>query len=439
MSLRFLSIGALPLATLVGGAALAQPTQQVQTPEAAENENEYAVWVGYGDSDNIGRNTTPEPGAYTSVGLFAGLQRETRRLNAGLDSDLEYRSYSGEAYENETVGSLSALALVDMVIDRFAWNFEGSLSEGLQDPFAARGPDNRETIKVLTTGPRLDIPFGRTSLGISAMHSARRYDESSQVDNDHDLYEIQLSRQARPTTLVAFVASSSETEYVDDAALPYQIDQLFVRVDKTLRLGSLNADVGTNEISSGTQNRRDPLLDLSWTRMLGTRSIFGVSVGQEFAESGTYQGATGDALVTTDPFQQRSLDITYRLTGDRATASVSFGVGEQDYAGASTLDNDYQSTSMILYYRISPRIDIGLRYTRYDREALDGAVSFETQDDRNGGVWLNWTLGRRYSVAVNMSRYNATGNQAADEDRTEIRFSYSPTGSTSAALGSIGR
>jgi hypothetical protein len=417
----------------VGEVALAQP------PASPESEpSELAIWAGYGDSDNVGRTPIPEEGTYRSVGIFAGLEHVSPRLDAEIDSDLEYRAYSEEALDNETIGTLDAHALVDMVADRFAWNFAGTLNQGQQDPFAARGPNNRETIKVLTTGPRLDVPFGRTNLGFSAMRSARRFDESTQIDNDSDSYEVALSRQARPRLNLALVANTSETTYVDSPLLmPYDIDQFFVRMNRTLSGGTLSADLGTNKIASGQQNSQNPLLDVTWDGSLGTRSRLRVSSSRQFMDSGTYQGATGDTLVTTDPFEQERLEIAYRLTLDRTIATLGALIGQDDYAGESPLDNDNQSINATLEHRFSSRISVGIRYLLYERDY--GAGTGSTAEDRTRGMWASCNVGRHLTIGVSVSRFESEGLQQVDETRKEVRLAYGPRGEVSRAFASIGR
>jgi hypothetical protein len=431
------SLHALAAAMVVGGPAFAQAPLATGLQQEAARENQFAMWVGHGDSDNIGRTAVPEDGTYDSLGVFVAWTRLTPRLDAAIDSNLEYRTYGDDAFESEVVGTLDAHAFVDLVEDRFVWDVQGNLIEGQQDPFVARGPDNRETIKYLATGPRIDIPFGRTSLSASATRAAQRYEESEQANNDSDNYALVLSRQARPTTLFALGANSSEFEYVDGVAPTYKIDQLFLRVEKTLPSGMLNADVGTNEIESDTDSRRDPLLNVEWTRSLGSRSNFAMTATQGFSRSGVHAGGT--ALVTTTPFERKSFGADYTFAGERTTVVMGLEVGQDDHAGGQTIDNDYRINSLVIDYRISPRLDIGFRHVRYDREYEASGAPSASEEDRTAGVWLNRTLGQRFSIALDVSRYETISDPRIEENRWEVRFIYSPTGDTAGAMSSIGR
>jgi hypothetical protein len=48
-------------------------------------------------------------------------------------------------------------------------------------------------------------------------------------------------------------------------------------------------------------------------------------------------------------------------------------------------------------------------------------------------------MGRRFSAAVDVSRYESTGLERIEETRTELRFIYSPSDSAARALAWVGR
>ncbi len=430
------------VAALACGATLAQPAEDVVAPP----ENEFAVWAGYGRSDNIGRVTIPESGSYRSVGFLAGLERETARLNAGIDANVEYRNYSLHVYDNETVGALDAHALVDLVEDLFAWNFQESFDQGQIDPFEASGPGNRETINVFTHGPQLSIPFDRTSLTFAANRSKRRYDESVQIDNDNDHYELAVMRQTSTIGSVGLVASTDQTEYVDGLTSEYEIERLFFRVNRTYRNGQLSADLGTNEIGSGPQSRRDPLVAITTTRMLSARSELRLVATRSFTDSGSQTqsplglpGTPANIIVTTAPFEQKNLELGYSLTQERTRFGLRFGVGEEDYAAEASLDHDFEMWSLSLDHDISRGFDIGFSYDFYERDFQGSASPGVAEEESTAGVWLSWALGRRFGLGLGVSRYERSGTTSVDENRTVFRFSYSPTDNASSAVASMGR
>jgi hypothetical protein len=266
----------------------------------------------------------------------------------------------------------------------------------------------------------------------------RRYGESSEFDQDIEDYQIALERQVRPATSFGLVAASGETEFVDDIAPNYRIDQLFLRVNRTLSRSTLTADLGTNEISSDTQSRRDPLLNFAWNRFVGTRSNLGIIASKGFTGTGDI-GTGGSGFATATPFERQRVGVLYGLTGGRTDAAFGINAGEEDYAGGSEIDNDYESVNLEILYRATTRLDVGLRYERYDREYQDSTMPAASQADRTTGIWLNRNLNRRLSIAFSVWHYETISDRRVDETTWEFRFVYSPTGDTSSAMGSVGR
>jgi hypothetical protein len=420
------------------------------TIPTSEPERTFATWFGHVESDNLSRTVIAEDGSFDSVGLLLGLEHASTRLDASIDADLEYRSYSLDTLDDETVGTLTAAAEVDIVQDRVSWSFTDVYGQGITDPFAGIGPGNREKVNVLGTGPRAALPLNsRTSLELNGIYSERRFDESTQVDSDSLLYELGLYRQISLTARVGIGASSNEVEYVDVIAPKYQIDRLGLRYEKELSTGRVLADAGKNEISSGAFESDEPLYNFVWTRSLTARSELSVRAAREITDAGSalstaiVPGLEGssftDVVVTPNPFEQRRLGVSYVLTMSRTVVSAGLDSMQDEYIGSALYDND--STSMRLSFErtVSPRLRVGLGYGRIDRDFTDtpGAQS----DGRDGwtGAWLSRALGPRFSLGVAISSYDRSGADSYDEQRYELRIGYSPTDSAAAAMASVGR
>src|SRR5690606_2029747 len=158
-------------------------------------------------------------GTYDSLGVLLNLARERNRLQAGLAADVEFRQYSTEGVEDERVGVVDAFADIDIVRERFFWSFRENLSQAQTDPFVAIGPQNRETISVFATGPRIELPLGRrTRLDLATTLSRRTYDVSKLLESDSVRHELGVYRNISPIATVGLVADRNEIEY--DADLP---------------------------------------------------------------------------------------------------------------------------------------------------------------------------------------------------------------------------
>jgi len=97
-----------PAAQTPGGAQ--DPAAATTTPETTLQQQpqrkDLAVWLGHVESDNLTRTVVAEDGSYENVGLLVGLRRKATRLDASIDGNLEFRHYSLDSLDNETVGTL---------------------------------------------------------------------------------------------------------------------------------------------------------------------------------------------------------------------------------------------------------------------------------------------------------------------------------------------
>ena len=117
------------------------------------------------------------------------------RLEAAINSDIEYRTYTDELLDDESVGTLDGRAALDLIDDRFFWDFLANLDQGQQDPFAARGPNTSETIKYVSTGTVLMFLSGER-----ASWSARRAPRRAIVNR-------RIGQQQRRLSACAFTSS----------------------------------------------------------------------------------------------------------------------------------------------------------------------------------------------------------------------------------------
>lgn len=444
-----------------GNPAPATPTgARPQAPAAAdagapaipttEPERTLATWFGHVESDNLARTVSAEEGSFDSVGVLLGLEHASTRLDANIDADLEYRSYSLDTLDDETIGTLNAAAEVDIVQDRFSWEFTDAYGQGIMDPFAGIGPGNREKVNVLGTGPRAALPLGdRTSVELRGTYSERRFDESTQVDSDSQVYELIVYRQISLTARVGIAASSNDVEYVDVIAPKYQIDRLSLRYEKELATGRVLADAGKNEISSGGIKGDEPLYNFVWTRSLTARSELSLRAAREITDAGAAFGnalvpglegsSFTDIVVTPNPFEQRRLGVSYVLTMSRTVVSAGLDSWKDEYIGSALYDNDSTAMQLSFVRTISPRLSVGVGYNRIDRDFTDAAGAQPDGQDDWTGAWLTRALGRRFSLGVAISSYDRSGVESYDEQRYELRIGYSPTDSGAAAMASVGR
>jgi hypothetical protein len=440
-----------PPAPPAGAQAPASADADASAARAAnEPERTLAAWFGHVESDNLARTVTPEDGSFDSIGLLLGLDHVSTRLAASIDADLEYRSYSLDSLDDETIGTLNGAAEVDIVEDRLSWSFTDAYGQGITDPFAGIGPGNREKVNVIGTGPRLSLPIGgRTTLEMGGTYSERRFDESTQVDSDSLLYELGFYRELSLTARVGLVVSSNDVEYVDVIAPKYRIDRFGLRYEKELATGRVLADLGKNEISSGGFDSDEPSYNFVWTRSLTARSELSLRAAREITDAGAALGTSlvpglegssfTDVVVTPNPFEQRRFGASYRLTMSRTVVSAELGSWKDEYIGNALYDSDSTTIHLAFVRTVSPRLSFGVGYDQIDRDFSDAAGAQPDGKDDWTGAWLSRAFGRRFSLGVAISSYDRSGLDSYDEQRYELRFGYSPTDSGATAMASVGR
>jgi len=444
------ALGLLVAFAAHGALAQAQQPARPADPAPAETpERGVALWLTHAESDNVARTEGSERGSYDGLGVLLDLSHESTRFDSSLNTNLELRRYSDDLIDNEPVGTLDGQMNVGLVPDRVSWLLQESYGQGQTDAFAATGPNNRESINVFTTGPRFDLPLGgRFALSAGAMFSSRRYDESASLDSDAETYDVGLFRQTSQRTRYGLVLAANEIEYDVTGALAYDIDRASLNYERAFATGGVSLAVGTNEVSILGQTTDEPLFNFAWSRELATRSTLRIEAAREFSDTATNLttdlgqtpvGGDPSALVSASPFEQERLFVSYALAGARTDLDVSLGTAEENYLGG-LLDNDNTTTRVSLQRTVTPRLAFGIGLYHVERE-FAGTSTQPARDDTEKTIsaWVNRSLGRLFDLALVLTSYEFRGDQHFDEDRYEIRFTYSPSDSASDALGAAGR
>lgn len=451
-SVRRLSI-ALAVSALAGAGAAAQP-RNAGAPAAevsGEPERDFALWLGRIASDNVARLSGGTRGSYDSLGVLFDIDQRSQRLESRLDTNIEFRHYSDENIEDKPVGMIDGALHVGLIPDRLGWGFEETYGQILTDPFNASGPFNRESINVFTTGPELDLPLGAsTVLSAAARHSTRRYDDTDTLDNDARLYEIGAYRQARETSRYGLRWTTNEIDYDAVGLPPYDIDRGSLHYERRFSSGGVSVDIGVNELTFLDSTTDEPLFNFEWSRDLAARSALRVIANREFSDTGANlradlsQGPVGSdsrILPSSSPFEQKRLFSAYTVGGARTSLTIGLSKAEESYVTAADLDNENSMAQAAFRRNVTPRLSFGVDVYRVEREFQPIADEPLRKDiDETISAWVNRSIGRVFGLAVVLSHYERGGTiESFDENRYEIRLTYSPSNSATEALGAVGR
>jgi uncharacterized protein (PEP-CTERM system associated) len=265
------------------------------------------------------------------------------------------------------------------------------------------------------------------------------------LDSDSRVYELGLFRQRSSVSRFGLVVTTNEVEFDLPATPEYAIDRLSLNYEKTLATGAIDIAIGTNEVSLLGETQDEPLFNFSWNRQVAARSTLRIEAAQQFSDAGT-ELRTGSSdippgdlstLVTASPFEQQQLFVSYSLAGTRTLFTVGLGTSDENYVG-DDLDNDNTTTRLSLRRIVTPRLDFGFEFSGIEREFVT-SFSEGPDTDKTLSAWVNRSVGRLFGVALILTRYERGARESFDENRYDIRFTYSPSGSASTALGVAAR
>jgi hypothetical protein len=394
-------------------------------------QRQVAFRLAHGWSDNFARAGSNESdGSFNSAGVLANFQRQTRRLQAGLNADLDVRKYS-DLYENEVLGTLSVFGDADLIENRLAWTFTSNHGQARSNVLAAEGPGNRERVSVTTTGPQLTVPFGgRTELALSGLYSDRRYEESDTLDSEAVTYDLGVYRQINTTTQLGLAVQTTQVEY--DASLGYDVDSVSLRYERVLATGGVSAEVGRNRLAFVSSESSGSLLRLAWNRALAPRSRLGLSANREFGDSGELLdlaiGATDarrltDVLLAPNPLQLDRIGLSYDFTARRTSASLRVASFTEEYQANSAFNNDGVDIQLTINRQLTPQLNGGLAFGRLRREF--GGLGQHNVDEV-AWLFVDRQFGRNLNLSFNVERNTRDGQDAFKETLYEVRLVWGP-------------
>ena len=406
----------------------------------AAQDSSLSLSVGVTHSDNIGRvSQNKQSETMPEAGLHVRVERKGR-LDANLSTDLLYRGYSNNSFNDELLGGLDARLGYAFIEDRFSWTIEDNFGQSLIDPQAVETPGNRQNFNYLSTGPNITLPLGgRTSLAISGRWSDVSYGESD-LENQRLSGTIGLVRGLGKTSSISANVAAQRVEYdksppnsdydLQSAYLAYEAEGVRTR----LRLRS-----GYTALHDFGDTTNGPLLHLALSRETSARSTLSVDAGTELNDSadtfrrdrdiGGVSLVTEDAIASRDPFQQDYATVAWTFSGEHTTLRLSADWRREDHESVFALDRERIGAGISLLRRVGPRLTATL-YGNHNTEDFD--VTGVDFDEWSAGAGFDWRFSESYSVSVRAERYDGSGDTSVgsglrnyEETRYSLRFSYS--------------
>ena len=388
-------------------------------------ELEYEVRIGASRSDNIARTDDLEIEETAALaGLVLDVQHESPKVEASLVTDMEYRSYTDDTFDNEVTGSLNADLLVKFAPDVFSWVFQDQFGNLQTNPFQPDTAVNRENINRFATGPDLRIQMGSsTAFELGGRLYINQF-EVSDIDNDVLNGRISFVRATSPNRSVSLNVTADRIEY-DDTVLNSNYDRqsAYFGFESENSRGSLTVNLGYNELhDNGIVTDGNVILfnldreispsmtiNLSYDESLTDASdTLGRSQnpGQEFSDPQQTAGVS-------DSFENRRFTMGVDHNRNNNNFFVTLLYNEDEYVTVSTLDRDSLGVR-IGFSRLlgsSWRIRLSGAFQR-----TDFLETGREDDDTVLSAGISKQLSRSVGINLDFTRF--------DRDSSEPGFDY---------------
>jgi hypothetical protein len=399
---------------------------------------EIEVRVGAERTDNVARTEADQIEETVGVlGLSMDFASESPRIESSVVSDLEYRNYLDDTFDDEVVGSLFADLSLHVAPRTFSWITEYRFGNIQADPFRPDTAENREAVHSISTGPDLTLRFGSVSaVELSGRYHANRFEES-EIDSDVISGRLSFIRGLSPHRSLSLNLTGDSVDY-DNAILDSDFKRYaaYLGFESEMSRGSLLVNLGATELEdSAGETHRSTLIDFDLIRELSSSTTFVLAYDQSISDAassltqmqapGGNFGSSQQTPGVSDPFETRRFAVELEFQ----RGSNSFFV-----AGYAT-DNEYFTLSGLDREQIDFRAGFTRTLGSAWRVNLDGGVQNTkfaevNRKDRDlrvrGG--LSRRLSRSLSVNLDVTRFERDSDVAGfDYDETVIGLTFSYT------------
>lgn len=418
---------------------LAIAALSVQNVNAAEVQVELRGGAGY--SDNITRDpdiTLDE--TIGGVGATVNVSMDETRFDLELSSNLDYLTYADDTFDSDLSGGVNASATFNLLDDRLQWYAIDNFGQRTIDPLAAPTPANREDVNFFSTGPSLQLPFGRRNqIGVEALYSVVNYEFRTQ-DNDKKEGRVWFGRDIRRDLQFSVNARRVETDFDDESFNSnFDVNDAFFRLTKPVNQGvfGYELDLGYSDLDFGSsESKSGLLLRLEITKFVGNYTSVGLLAGTGYSDAATIfrfnqntdfgEGGTQNIDGNGVPFRNDYVELSTNYSFQRTNFNTRIGWQGQDYEGRTTRDRDVITASMGINRDLSRSI-IAAATLSYANQQFD----IPERDDRSlsAALEFGYRIGTTLVFSASVVHSKRSSNVATaeySENRVLISVAYTP-------------
>jgi len=318
---------------------------------SAAADFDYELRAGSIYSDNVRRTVVGiEDQTIAVIGLSLNTSGKTRRFEGSLIADVEYLNYLEDAFDDEVLPDVDAIAIFKVAPDIFEWTIGNKLRVYKQDPFGVDTANNRENINVFSTGPDFSMKFSsKTSIDLAGRYRDTRF-ELSDTGNSTVTGTLSLIRALSPNRSLSINVSTDRVEFDDQEMYGvFERQSAYLGFSSRNSRGDIQIRLGVNELRDDGGVSSGNLASIAWNRRISETSTVSFNYSRRFSDAGNFfydfdnigsqPGGPNDINPIADPFENRSTSILYSYTRNRTEFSISAYLSDDQYQTITEFDS----------------------------------------------------------------------------------------------------
>lgn len=374
----------------------------VLSAAASASQFEYSLYGGVTQSDNINlASTHPDSQSVLTPGVNFTYDEQGADLTAHAHGNLEYRSYPGGTYKNQSALELASQALWVLSPERLDLAVQDYAGVQPLDSRASDAPNNRQQTNVFTIGPVLHFRLGGTLRGQAELRYIDSYaSKTNDFNSRRGQAALHVLKDLSPTDHLSINVDTQHVDfYRDPAALNYNRQDVFAGYASKLARFDVNLALGSSRIDyrqAGVRSRTSPLarIDLDWR--VTPQSTIAFSGSRQYSDAAgdlmlrpggvtlgnPYGIGTGEAVVSPQVFLERYAELSYSYRGERFDLQAAPYYQKLSYMEDPSFDQTNRGGRLALGWRMRPTLTLSvfaqgeeLRYeasARRDRTVISG-------------------------------------------------------------------
>jgi hypothetical protein len=388
-------------------------------------------------SDNVNREAlASESDSIVGAQLGVRLNVDSRRWNADIDLAGVHRKFLSDTYPSSTLGWVLARASATILPRYLTWEVEDNYGQTATDAFGAIEPDDRQNTNFLTTGPNLQLSFGRLErLEIRPRYSDARYSETEDLDNHRVSASVALVHRWTAIRQISLEGYSERVSFDrEDLFRNYDLRSAFVALRSDGRRTVAELSLGKSRVDDDRTQRNSTLASFALTRQITGITSVEAYVRRGFSDSADSfrigQGGTQQVLidqnvqVVAQPFVETRVELAMAAALSRGGYRLSASSIKEDYRDLATLNRKRTEIDARAHYTWPSLLRTDL-FATYSRGSYESSV--QDTRDVSFGLALVQPLRGGLDAILRFERYDRSSEiNPFDENRVVLALSWNP-------------